>query len=259
MIKKICFCLIFGMLATSASALEVRHNLTAFVGPFNAATAEFTYRLQPATYAVESIIRTNGAFNTLYPFEANYNTGGKIAKDNMLTTDYRYKSQSRFNSRSKQTFYDANGNPLYQISGKNGKNKRRDIKLPADGLPATDLQTVLAIVIKRYNEMRFCAGRMPVFDGKRRFDVIFADEGTETVTANRYSPFAGPAAKCSMYIDKLQEKGDDLLWQLTSDRPIYFWIMQDPSSRAPFIAKIAVQETPLGKMNVYTTKIEVKK
>ena len=249
----------FWMLTASASALEVRHNLTAFVGLFNAATAEFTYRLQPASYAIESVIRTNGTFDTLYPFEANYATGGKINRGAMQTTDYRYKSQSRFNERSKQTFYDDKGNPLYQISSKNGKNKRRDIKLPTDASATTDLQTVLAIVIKRYNEMHFCAGRMPVFDGKRRFDIIFADEGSESLTANQYSPFAGKAAKCSMYIDKLQEKGDDLLWQLTAERPIYFWIMQDEASRAPFIARIAVKETPLGKMNVYTTKIEVKK
>ena len=62
-----------------------------------------------------------------------------------------------------------------------------------------------------------------------------------------------------MYIDKLKEDGDDMLWQLTSDSPIYFWIMKDKNTQAPFIAKINVEDTPLGEMNVYTTNIEVTK
>ena len=62
-----------------------------------------------------------------------------------------------------------------------------------------------------------------------------------------------------MYIDILGAEGDDLLWQLSSDRPIYFWILKDAASGAPFIARVKINETPLGEMNVYTTKIEVKK
>lgn len=58
----------------------------------------------------------------------------------------------------------------------------------------------------------------------------FRDEGKEEIKANEYSAFAGRAAKCSMYIDKLGAEGDDLLWQLSSDRPIYFWILKDAAS-----------------------------
>lgn len=258
MIKKFYIFLLLLAWASPAQALSVRHFFTAFIGPFNASTAEFEYQLSPKTYQVNSVIRTNGTFDTLYPFEAKYATTGKIIKDKMQTASYEYHSKSRFTKRSKQTFYDSRGHPLYSISTKNAKSKRREIDATAAG-NATDLQTILAIVAKRYNEVRFCAARLPVFDGKRRYDVILEDEGKEEIVANQYSPFAGPAVKCSMYIDKLQSEGDDLLWQLTSDRPIHFWIMEDTASSAPFIARIKIKETPLGKMDVYTTKIEVKK
>ena len=69
----------------------------------------------------------------------------------------------------------------------------------------------------------------------------------------------GRAAKCSLYSPNRAADGDDLLWQLSSDRPIYFWILKDAASGAPFIARVKINETPLGEMNVYTTKIEVKK
>ena len=61
-----------------------------------------------------------------------------------------------------------------------------------------------------------------------------------------------------MFIDKLGSQGDDLLWELTQDRPIYFWIMQDTQTKAPFIARILVKNTPLGKIEVTTTNITIK-
>ena len=100
---------------------------------------------------------------------------------------------------------------------------------------------------------------MEVFDGKRRFDVIFEDQGRENLSKAEDFPFEGEAAKCSMYIDKLNSDGDDLLWQLSSDKPIYFWIMKDSASGLPFIAQIKIDDTPLGRLDVKTQKITVKK
>ena len=97
---------------------------------------------------------------------------------------------------------------------------------------------------------------MQVFDGKRRYDVIFKDEGKEEIFANEYSSYSGYATKCSMYIDKLASQGDDLLWELTSERPIYFWILEQQNK--PFIARINIKETPLGELNVYTTNVNIK-
>ena len=250
--------LFLSALVTSAQALNVRHDFTAFIGPFNASTAEFEYDLQPKNYAVRSTVRTNGTFNVLYPFEAKYFTGGKIENDFLETSAYHYTSQSRFNKRTKEMIYNDEGQPVFAISTKNGKEKKKEIEPTPETEDTTNLQTVLAAIAHQYNNLRFCDSRIPIFDGKKRYDVIFRDEGTEDLPKSKYSPFSGKAAKCSMYIDKLGAEGDDLLWQLSSDRPIYFWIMEDEKAKAPFIARIKINETPLGEMNVYTTNIEVK-
>jgi len=259
LIKKLLLFPIVFLAVSSAQASGVKHFFTAFVGPFNAATAEFEYDLSAASYAVRSVIRTNGTFDTIYPFQAQYETGGKIIGEKMRPANYKYESKSRFSKRSKQTFFDASGLPLYSISTKNGKSKRKDVRKKIAENDSTDLQTVLGLIVQRYYNVRFCAARLPVFDGKRRYDVIVEDEGKENLEAVAHSPYAGNAVKCSIYIDKLQEKGDDLLWELASDRRIYFWIMEDTKSKLPFIARIKINETPLGQANVYTTKIEVTK
>lgn len=61
-----------------------------------------------------------------------------------------------------------------------------------------------------------------------------------------------------MYIDSLGSSGDDLLWDVTQDEPIYFWIMEDGVRKLPFIAKIEIDSTPLGRLQVLTQNITIK-
>lgn len=256
--KAFCFLICLLGFPRTAAAFSVTHDFTVFLGPFNASETQFTYALTPTDYAVNSTVKTFGLFDALYPFKAEYATTGRIEKDGLATTSYKYAAKSRFSKRTKEMIYDANGIPVYRISSKNGKEKKVEIAPNPDNKDTTDLQTVLAELSRQYNQLGFCDSRMQVFDGKRRFDVIFKDEGKEELAAGQYRPYAGEAAKCSMYIDKLGADGDDLLWQITSDRPIYFWILTDKQTKLPFIAQIEIESTPLGKMNVYTSNVTIK-
>lgn len=260
MIKKAAFIFgLFSLFCRPVHAFSVEHNFTVILGVFNASKTNFEYTLTPQKYQVQSSVSTFGLFDTLYPFKAIYSTAGSINKKDFETSSYKYQSQSRFTKRTKELVYNDQGIPLYRLSSKNdSEQKKVAIKKDLNNKDTTDLQTVFAKLSKQYNDVKFCDSRMEVFDGKRRFDVIFKDEGLEELTPNKYSPFKGQATKCSMYIDKLNSKEDDLLWELTSERPISFWILEDEAKKVPFIARIEIEETPLGKLNVYTQSIKVK-
>lgn len=257
--RKYAFSLLFLLIFTSPShAFSVKHDFNVFLGVFNASNTSFTYALTPKEYSVNSQIYTAGVFDTLYPFKAEYATTGKINGSSLETASYKYKSQSRFSKRRKELIYDANGIPVYRISAKNGKEKKVKIEPDLDNKDTTDLQTVIAELAHQYNRKHNCTARMQVFDGKRRFDTIFKDEGADYLKTSEYSPYSGVARKCSMYIDKLASDGDDMLWELTSERPINFWILQDTKTRLPFIAKIEIEDTPLGKLEAFTKNITIK-
>ena len=259
LIKKLLLPVLFVVLqSATASATEVKHYFDAVIGVFNAAGADFTYKIGTSAYATKSNIYTKGVFDTLYPFAARYATSGIFKNERMQTENYRYESQSRFNNRTKRVIYDGNGIPVKSISAKNGKEKTKDIIISTDVTDTTDLQSVFADVINQYTKTQRCAAVKKVFDGKRRYNVIFEDLGHEEVEKNKYSPYFGNAVKCSMYIDKLKELGNDMLWKMTSKSPVYLWILKDEKTNIPFIAKIMVEDTPLGQLNVYTKKIEVK-
>lgn len=242
----------------SAEAFSVKHDFFVTVGPFDASKTEFTYSLLPGSYFVNSQVSTNGFFNTVYPFKALYSTSGIIKNNQMITSDYNYTSQSRFNSRGKQVFYSSQGIPLYQISSKNGKAKKKEFAPSPTPADTFDLQTVLAKLARQYNQLGFCDSHLAVYDGKRRFDVVFKDLGTDTLLPNEHSFYSGSAAKCSMYITKLLSEDDDSLWEFSANKPVYFWIARDSKSNYPFIARVLIEDTPLGELNAYTEAINVK-
>lgn len=247
------------ILAGTAQAYNVTHDFTVLLGPFNASRTLFNYDITPQSYEVKSTVNTNGLFSTLYPFRAEYLTSGKIQKQKLTTTNYKSLSKSRFNTRKKEMFYDEHGRPTYRISSKNDiSGKKVEILPPPDNIHTTDLQTVLAEIIVQYTKLKFCNARMHVFDGKKNFDVIFNDEGTDTLEPNEYSRYAGTAVKCSFYADSLGQDYDDLIFRLTPENPVYFWIMEDPESGLPFIAKMENKSTPLGKLTVYTANLQIK-
>ena len=243
-------------LCREAGAFSVTHDFTVFIGPFNASQTSFTYALSPDSYAVASKVKTFGLFDTLYPFEARYATTGHIKNGKLETTSYKYQSQSRFTKRKKELIYNEQGVPVYRISSKNDKEKKVEITPDPKNNETTDLQTVFAELARQYNNVRFCDSKMEVFDGKRRFDVIFKDEGKEELPMLEGSPYWGLAVKCSMYIDKLKNDDDDMLMQISSERPIYFWLMEQDGK--PFIARIRINDTPLGRLEAYASKITIK-
>ena len=242
---------------TASHAFSVKHDLFVTVGAFDASLTEFTYTLKPDEYKINSNVSTNGFFNTLYPFQAQYNTSGKLVGDKMITTDYNYNSKSRFNTRSKKVFFSPTGEPLYQISAKNAKEKKRTFAKSPTPADTFDLQTIFARMAWQYNQVGFCDSKLAVYDGKRRFDVIFKDEGSDVLPPDGRSFYSGKAAKCSFHIVKLLSDDDDSLWEFTANKPIYFWIARDPKTNYPFIAHVLVQDTPLGKLNAYTTNITI--
>ena len=257
--KKLNFlCLFFSLWSFSAQAFQVDQHFFVTIGAFDASRTTFTYKFDKNTYEITSNVATNGFFNTLYPFQAIYKTFGKIAQEQLIVQKSNYESKSRFNTRNKQIFYTADGKPDHQISTKNGKQKLKNFEQPTEPADTFDLQTVIAKLTFQYQHLGFCNSTQSVFDGKRRFEVIFKDEGEETLLPNEYSAFSGKTARCSFQINKENTDEDDTLWQFTAQRPIYFWVARDTKTNHPFIALVKIKDTPLGELTAYLSKITIK-
>lgn len=114
---------------------------------------------------------------------------------------------------------------------KTNKEKKVEITPDPKNNETTDLQTVFAELARQYNQVKFCDSRMEVLTANAALTLSSKTRVKKNWHPTSFLPATGTASKCSMYIDKLGSEGDDLLWQFTSDRPIYFWILASGKNR----------------------------
>jgi hypothetical protein len=67
---------------------------------------------------------------------------------------------------------------------------------PAEMRGALDPITAVLLATRQVGASGSCAQRVPVFDGRRRYDLAFADGGPATLKPSEYSSFSGAATLC---------------------------------------------------------------
>lgn len=256
--KKIIYFLSFIFLCTfPAKSKTLEQKLNVNIGIFDAAKVTMSYSLDDVSYAFSSNVETDGLFAKLYYFSALYSTTGKINDNQFITQNYSYTSKSSSHIRTKQLVFDKLGTLLERISSKDKKDKKVKINLNGKLFDFNDLQTVFAYLAQQIKNDSVCSMEKEVFDGKKSYQITVKDKGFSTIDEKDIS-YKGDAKKCSIFIKRLDVDDDDLLFSNTADRPIYFWIAKEKETLMPFVVKIEIDSTPLGKLKAYTTEVNIK-
>lgn len=97
-----------------------------------------------------------------------------------------------------------------------------------------------------------CAGRLPVFDGKARYDLRFEQAGTETV---RTRAWRGEAMVCEAYLEPISgyDPGDRPDEEETQS-PVIIYLAEIDGHYLPVQFRA---DTPIGKVNIQATRIEL--
>ena len=237
-----------------ALALEVTHQMETSIGVFDACKQTLTYRFyRDKDYDMKTTLETTGVFGTLYPFRATYHAVGTYQKNDFKPQDYFYETHSAFNNRTKEIVYQ-NGVPQYRVSTKNDSKRTDKITVDAKYGPAMDLLSIFAVLTEQVANKNKCDMERYSFNGKKYALSLVKTLGKEKI---KTPYFSGKALKCEYHLDELEDADAGFL--LKKDVPIYFWVLRDEQTDAPFVAKIVVENTPFGKLESLTTKVEVKK
>ena len=255
MMKKISCLLSVLLWALPVDSKTLEQNLNVNIGIFDAARATMQYEIDENSYAFSSAVKTAGLFGKLYYFDALYSTKGKIVDNKFITQSYQYTSKSSSHTRTKELVFDKLGTLYERKSSKDNKEKIVKIDVKNQTFDFNDLQSVFAYLTKQLKENRFCDTKQTVFDGKKTYQISITDEGL-TDFADKDVAYKGKALKCSMIIKRTDTQDDDLLFNTTAEREIYFWIAKH--EQMPFVAKIEIDSTPLGKLKAYTTDVNIK-
>ncbi len=253
-ISLICFLLY----ACQSFAFSVTHNLKIEIGLFNATNCSYSYSINDKSYSSDTKFQTTGLIGSLYPFIGEFHSDGIFNNENIYTGHYTQTTQSRFNKRSKTLLFDNNGKILQRISTKNKKTKKVDINLDNDKQYLYDLQTVFVKFISCLKNNQTCNNTYPVFNGKHTFDVTFKYLDKELlqnpINKNQYSD----ALKYSVFIKSDHSKDGNLMFETTSDENIIFWLIKDKKTNLPYLAKLVVEHSPLGKITASPESTDIK-
>jgi hypothetical protein len=70
----------------------------------------------------------------------------------------------------------------------------------------TDALTAALNVLQQVEKGNECVGDEEVFDGLRRFKMVFTDKGDEELTPTKYNIFKGPAETCTVEVEPIAGK-----------------------------------------------------
>ena len=227
------------------------------IGIFDAAKILLEYRQENSHFSVNTKVDTVNVFGTLYSFSGMYESSGLILKDRIVPELYKTRSQSRHHIRTKKILYDKKGIAYKRISSKDGEVSEKPIVGISKTADAADLQSVFAELIQKFMTSGKCNLVREVDDGKKHYKLISKDSGIE----KRYFEFLQKeetAHLCLIYIKNLKDNNDNILWEVSADRPIKLWVKGDEKTKMPIVLEIRIDSTPLGELKVIPNTLKIK-
>ena len=140
----------------------------------------------------EGVFETEGWYNAK-TMDANPRIHKSTAhwKDELEVKEYTYKKDGTFDA--------------YRITDKHSDRELRetDVELSNN---TTDVMTAALGMMQTFPKDGKCESESEIFDGKRRFKLIFEHEGEVELKSTRYNIYSGPAVKCVVRVEPLGGK-----------------------------------------------------
>ncbi len=173
-----------------------------YAGGIHAVEAIFTIDMRdPARYSMLAEANTRGFLRSLAPWDGTFETEGWVLEDGTLQPEL-HKSTAIWRDELdvKEYFYNSDGSfKGVRITDAGRAPQDRDID-PELTNGTSDIMTAVLNVMRHVSTGADCTGESEVFDGKRRFKVMFNQKERMDLAATKYNVFQGPAVNCSVEV-----------------------------------------------------------
>lgn len=193
-----------GMAAGGAPAAEtslVRLGYAGFLGDVQVIEASVGLELPPGTrkngsYRMALDVAMSGAMAKVVPFSMTAESLGRTGNAGVLPS--RFHSLTRIYQNSQATSLTYGDGGAVEIVSDPPTVQAREAR--EQGLARGTLDPLSAVVALVDEVVRTgaCRGRVPVFDGARRYDLEATPAGTAQVARIGFSLYEGPATECAV-------------------------------------------------------------
>jgi hypothetical protein len=166
-------------------------------GPLRLVTLRTSIVLDAGRYRATSEMETVGIVGTVFPWKSEAMSEGLRREASLVPERHHSKGIYRGQSRTVDLEYGDSGAVLSRVDPKPENDWR-------DGVPAEMQQTTIDPLTAGLAVMASnCSGRLPVFDGRRRYDLELTDLGEAEVESSSYHLYSGGARRCRAEVKAL--------------------------------------------------------
>jgi uncharacterized protein DUF3108 len=248
---------------TSRAQTKVDVEYVVYLGGFHLSTLSFSSILNGQTYQIRSHIRTDGFVDKFVRTNANIGSIGSFAEHRVIPQLYNSDITDR-NQRQLVSIAYETGGPTEVLSFPKYNLKKHPVsslekKETVDPVSAI-MQIALGASEARKNP---CGGIVPVFDGRRRFNLNLEYVGTEDISTGKGEAYVGKALKCWVGFKRIagykprKKKRTDRTDGRSEWPDVYMWLAPLEGSTTLYIPVRFQAHTSLGAVILRATKLKV--
>jgi hypothetical protein len=195
--------LAFVGIVAPASAETLNAQYVIYAGGFKALAITATAETGQGIYGVRANLKTMGVVDWVVGFSQTLETRGALQKSAMPRL---YVSDSVFwrSRHSTRLEYRDDGKiDTHLVPAKESDDDRPPVP---EGMKIGTVDPGTAFIVANRAAAEGgspCRARIPVFDGRRRYNVVLEEDGVAAVEASSYSSFSGPALRCKFSMERL--------------------------------------------------------
>ena len=202
-----------------------------YVGGIHLVTADIAFQERGDTYRARVLGKSYGVVYKLFPWNTELKVQGKIRGDHFVPKEFYTRDVWNNNPKITWLHFQKNGDVKPQFDPPNNDQNREQVTFEQRrGTldPVTGLLQMLANVAVHNS----CTKTVPIFEGKRRFDITGVDTGYEAIDDGDYSVFHGVARTCdanfTMVAGEWKERPPDRFWSRNDKEqgrePFHIWL-----------------------------------
>ena len=166
-----------------------------YFGGLKALALEAEIALTGDGYRVRLGAQTQGIIDWLVGWTANASSEGTIRDGVLRPARHAIESRLRGTRRDAALTFRPDGS-IDSVIEPSAEADEREPVTPEQERGALDPITAVLIAMRALAAQQSCEQRVPVFDGRRRYDVEFRDGGREVLKSSEYGSFSGEATIC---------------------------------------------------------------